>query len=43
LSSVLKNSLVENVGLAAVEVLSVVLVAVALLLFSSLEKYIGKS
>jgi hypothetical protein len=43
LSSLLKNPLIENVGLVAVEVLPVVLVAVALLLFSPLGKYIGNS
>lgn len=43
LSFLLKNSLIENVGLVAVEVLPVVLVAVVLLLCSSLEKYIGKN
>lgn len=39
LSSLLKKSRIENVGLVAVEVL----VAVALLLSSPLEKYIGKN
>ena len=43
LSSLLKNSRIENVGLVAVGVLPVVLVAVAPLLFSPLEKYIGQN